>query len=234
MVSPVIIVIVFLFFLIIAIGVFFVWLSWNIPIVILSYFGDKRRPMIKLSKGRKSYGGGVWRLFVRGYKLSFRDFKREHYYPTGKGKHGALLLWEFKPGHLTPLVPKLKDKKLNTELHDAIQKLVDAGFLPVDYDHDEKLYQQLLLKAVDDTDMDWMIDESIRTEKQYTVGWRSILAKYANHIVIIMIAALLLAGFIVWLDKAPEMLGQCSSAAVESTRNILDQYAGNIAGRPPV
>lgn len=228
-----------LFLLLLSFVVFvIVWLSWKIPVVVLRYAGDKRRPVIVLTKGKTTSRDGVNRLLVKGYKWPIRNFKSEYYYPYIKGKKHALLLWEPKPGILTPTLPSLKGleggtlKKVKEVQEWLNQQLQNARLQPVDFRFDDVMYKSLLLKAVDDTDIDFMLQHIARVESQYVSGWRDFLSKYGSHMVMVVLSFCLLAGFIVWLEKSPEWAASCANAAQETTSSLLKEYVGNIAPPP--
>jgi len=218
-------------------------IMYNIPIVILRFQGDKRRPMILFTRARKSLLGGVVKLYVRGYRYPVRDFQSQYYYPSKKGKFGALILWEPKPGFLTPSIPTLQKHKKNLpkELHEAHAQLVayakQNSVKPVDFRFDEELHKDLLLRAVDDTDIDFMLQEIKRTDSQYMSGWREFMSKYGGHAVVALIAIIGLVGFVIGLDKLPNLVGQCIQAGIEAGneagKNILQRAAENVGGTPP-
>lgn len=208
---------------------------WKIPIVILRYQGDGRRPMVHFTKGRLAKRGYINGLLVKGYRLAIRDFKRAHYYPTSKGKLGALILWEFKPGWLTPIKPFIKEnEKLSAEaqvVYDKLRELTSEGQV-ADFVFDKDAYNDLLLKVVDDTDMEWYLQQVERIETQYSGGWREFLSKYGGHLVLALIAVLMLVGAIVWFDKMPELSAQCIKAGESiANENMLRSLGENLV--PP-
>lgn len=207
----------------------FYLLSWNIPVVVLRMVGSKGRPLMIPTKGKKRVDGGRPRLFVKGYRRPFRDFKAENYYPTPRGKHGGLILWEFEDGYLTPCIPKKYEKKLSAEdrlLVDQANEVLNR-FNMVGFSFDKTMHDSLVLKAVDDVDIEFMIEEIARLASQYTGGLREFLAKYAGHILVIMVAMFLLIGFIVWLDKSPEWAAQCAGAARDvAIQGLKDSITG--------
>jgi hypothetical protein len=224
-------------FMVLLLGVFALFmiylLSWNIPVVILRMVGNKGRPLLIITKGKKRSSGGVFRLFVKGYSKPIRDFKAENYYPSVKGKYGGLILWEFEDGYLTPCLPKRFEKKLTPEERVYVEKANEIlnKFNMVGFSFDKALHDGLLLKAIDDVDIEFMIEEEFRLASQYTGGLREFLAKYAGHILVVLIGCFLLIGFIVWLDKAPEMMAQCAGAAKSAVMDSLQGAAAN-AGVP--
>lgn len=222
--------------------IIYTFFTWNIPVIILRYQGDKRRPQVVITKGKRHLYAGISRLWVRGYKLPIRDFKSEFYYPSKKGKNGALILWEVKPGLLTPTIPKkikgLRKKEYQTILaefkryHEALTGL---ALKDVDFEYNHDLYKSIVLKSIDDTDIDWMLQNYARIDTQYVTGWRDFLARYGGHIVLVLIVICLLVGFIIWLDKSPELMASCSAAAQEQATNVLKEFSGQLgSGSPPV
>lgn len=200
-------------------------LKFNIPVVIMRFTGNKQRPLLIMRKAKKMMVGGVPKLIIRGYKDPIRDYMSENYYPTVKGKYGGLILWEFEDGLLTPVIPQLHElsKDQREKVKDAMEMLKTLS--PVEFSYDDKLYHQLRLKAVDDVDVEFMIQQNLRLDSQYTGGWKDFLNKYGGHITIIIIAMLLLAGLVVWLDKMPEFAAQCYGAAETAVRNSLVERA---------
>ena len=206
---------------------------WKIPIVVFRFVGNKSRPTLLLTKGRVINAFGVNRLVVKKYKTSFRNFKSEYYYPTLKGA-GGLILWEFKPGWLTPITPRLKgltpeEKERLTGLAQEIAESKAGGF-----EFDESLYKELLLKAVDDTDSEWYLRQQQRIATQYTTGWRDFLSKYGGHMLTALIVVMLFVGFVVWLKEAPNQAGQCIAAGVEAAKaTYLSDIASGVGAVIP-
>lgn len=195
-------------------------MSWNIPITILRYTGNKGRPVLIHSKGRKILRNGIPRLFVRGFKDPVRDYLAENYYPTVRGKYGGLILWEFEDGLLTPALPKKELKKLSEEdkakYEEAIAVLKSQG---VEFSFDEQMYKDLKLKIVDDVDQEFMLQEQHRLDKQYSGGPWAFLSEHAGQITVVIIAVLMLVGVIMWFDKMPEFAAQCADTA----RSIVNE-----------
>lgn len=92
--------------------IYFWWKSrYKIPVVILRFVGDKRRPMILIRYARRvGSQDGTGKLVIRKYKRQVRDFNAQYYYPAEKSPLGGLVLWEFKRGWLTPAVPEMTKK----------------------------------------------------------------------------------------------------------------------------
>lgn len=211
---------------------------WNIPVVILKFTGDKRRPTIALTKGRKQYTLGRNRLWVRGYRLPLRDFQSENYFPALGSKEGGLVLWEFKKGWLTPVRPSLKglskeEQEKVLALDKQFQELREKfqGVRSVDFEYGEEVYRQLVLKAIDDIDVEWFLRQQERIDAQYTGGWREFLQKYGGHLIIALVAVCLLVGFIVWLKEAPSQANACIQAGVEAAKQT---YLSNLASQAGV
>jgi hypothetical protein len=205
---------------------------------VLKYQGDKRRPFFKPTKAKKVMVDGVLKLFVRGYNLPVRDFQKKYYYPTQK-KNGALILWEPKDGLLTPVTPKMVKGASREDMNELKnrytvykEQLEACGVQGVDFEFDEELYNTLIMNAVDDTDIDFMLQEIARVDSQYTSGWRDFLAKYGSHMVLVIIAICLLTGFIVYLDKGPGFAAQCASMAQEASKNVFERYATTLPSPP--
>ena len=214
---------------------------WNIPVVIMKFTGDKRRPTMAFTRARKQYTLGRNRLWVKGYRLPLRDFKSENYFPALGSKEGGLVLWEFKKGWLTPVKPSLKglpaeerervialDKKFQ-EIREEFQ-----GVRSADFEYNEELYENLVLKAIDDIDVEWFLRQQERIDAQYTGGWREFLQKYGGHLIIGLVAVCMLVGWIVWLKEAPSQSGQCIQAGVEAAKaTYLSNLAAQAGGVPP-
>lgn len=225
--------------LLLVLAVFFIMkFSWNIDVAILRFVGDKRRPTLIIKKARKRRVGATVSLFVRGYKQPVKDFRAEYFYPSAKGQFGGLVLFEFKTGWLTPCVPEYR--KLSPEMKAIVkefrEKMNGAGV--VNFEFDEEMYKTLSVKAIDDVDAEWNLRQQQRIDAQYAGGWRDFLYKYAGHIAIVLIALILLIGFIIYLKEVPSMTGQCMQAGVEAAKNtylseIAGKFAGGAASVPP-
>lgn len=209
---------------------------WKIPVLIFRYRGGKERPQLIPTRARFARVMGNGKLIIKGFKHSFKDFNSKYYYPTPKG-NGALLLWEFKPGWVTPIIPKLKglsreDKERVTAVVNMLGEYKQKN---IKFEFDEQLYNELVLKAVDDINAEWYLRQQERIETQYTSGWRDFLARYSGHILTGFVVVLLFAGFVVWLKETPEMAGKCIQAGVESAKNTyLSEIAKGVAsGVPP-
>jgi hypothetical protein len=169
--------------------------------------------------------------------MPVRDFKSEYYYPAERGKHGTLILWEFKEGWLTPLTPEIKDvpQELKVQFEKLKEELKKQNI--VNFEFSEEMYRSLMIKAVDDTDAEWFINTIQRIESQYVSGWRDFLSKYGGHLLVAIVAVCLLVGWIVWIKESPEWAGQCISAGVEAAKNTYLQQLANkttaFAGIPP-
>ena len=198
-------------------------LSYNIPVVVLRYTGNKGRPLMMIKKAKKVFRQGVPKLNVRGYKQLVSDFKNENYYPSIRGPYGGLILWEFEDGMLTPVIPKKMLKQLSKEDKERIEKVlveVRSG-LVVPFEFDDQLHKQLKLKAVDDVDVEAMLQEKKRIDGQYSGGFKDFLMKYGGHITVIIIAVLMLVGVIIWFQNMPEFAAQCYGAAQRAVESSL-------------
>lgn len=234
----VLLVLLFVFMFVVVAGILFLLIrQWKIPVVVLKFQGDKRRPSLFFTKGRKNVKAGMTRLYVKGYKFPVRDFNSENYYPSVKGKLGALILFEPKPGILTPLLPYRDSKNYpesvvsafaNLEKELKLHNLVDVSF-----DFDQKIYDSILLKIIDDTDIDFLLQEYVRVDSQYTTGWQEFLSKYGGHMALVFIGILMFAGFVLWLQKSPDLAAQCYAQVQEVSKNALVEYGSKIVGGAP-
>lgn len=204
---------------------------WPIPVVILRFLGDKRRPQVLLTRGRRDMRTNVARLFVKGYKYSIRDFKSEYYYPAQKGKQGSLVLWEFRRGWLTPCVPSTKElaPEVLVDVEEKLRELSSKSV--VDFEFDPKMYKELCLNAIDDTDNEWFLQQQTRIAQQYQGGWREFMSKYGGHMALLGIGVLVFAGFVVYLDQVPSITGQCIDAGVTAAK---ETYLSGVVDKLPV
>ena len=216
------------------------WLRWNIPVTILRYTGNKGRPLMFHTKARKVMKQGVPRLIVKKYDLPIRDYLAENYYPTIRGKWGGLILWEVEDGVLTPALPKrsLIDKlkgegKLTPEqqeVYEQAQALFKAK--GVKFEFDEQLFKDIKLKIVDDVDIDFMLEEISRRKSQYNNWFAEFMNRHGSMVMIVFICMLLFAGFVVGLEKLPDLMAQCSAAGADVVKGSLLEQAANTV-RPP-
>lgn len=223
-----------------------VWLmrkSWNIPVVILRFTGDKRRPSLVVTKGKKKRRNGVTFLMVRGYDRAFRDFLAENYYPSLATKFGGLILFEFEDGWLTPLRPSWKrlTPEARAECEAALRRI--QGMRDVTFDYDKAIHDQLKLQIVDDVDADFYLQQLSRIDSQYSGPW-GWLKEHAGTLITAMALILIFVGFIMWMKEDPANSAQrCISAMGEVCRgainvtvndpNLLQNIAGRITGVPP-
>ena len=215
-------------------AVFFVWhfKSYNIPVTILRYVGGKERPLMIATRAKKLFSHGVPRLFVKGYKDPIRDYLSKNYFPTVRGKYGGLILWEFEDGLLTPCAPIRKPKKMSAEAYEQLKKAtaIIAKHHRIPFEYEDNLHNELRLKAVDDVDIEFNLQEQSRVNGQYAGGWRDFLEKYASHAAIIIIAILMLVAVIIVLDKLPGLAAQCANAATDVAKeSILRAAAASAA-----
>lgn len=208
--------------------------SYNIPVAVLRYTGGKQRPTLIVTKAKKYVRRGVPRLKVRGYKEEFRDYLSENYYPAVRSKWGGLVLWEFEDNLLTPVVPSKKIRKLGAEQRAALDKALQrlTSLSGIKFDFNKELYHELRLKAVDDVDNEFMLQEDARIDTQYAGGWRDFIAKYSGHMVVIIIAILMVVGLSLWLEKMPEFAAQCYGAAQSSLEQGFLERAGDALSPP--
>lgn len=216
---------------------FYLNFRWKIPVVVLRYTGDKNRPTVLVTKARKVGVGvmqGIRKLVVKGYKLPVRDFNSKNYYP-GKTANGALILWEFKSGWLTPAIPKKVLMGLSDEEREKFAEAI-AFFEKkqhVSFEFKEEMFNQLVLNAIDDVDAEYFLRQQQRQDAQYTGGLKDFLMKHGGSLALVLIATILLVGYIVYLDKVPSVSGQCIDAGVQAARNTwLSEIAKNFTGVP--
>lgn len=222
------------FLLVVGLLILFSVLSWNIPVTILRFTGDKRRPMVIHRKARKRTFKGVTQLRVKGYKNPIRDFLAENYWPSAKGKYGALVLWELEDGWLTPTIPR--KVKLSTEerraVEEAITTLKKVG--AVEFEYNPEMHHKLKLKIVDDVEAEYLVEQLAREDKQYTGGLFAFLDKYGVHLTFVLLGAFALVGFLVYLDKAPNLGAQCLAQLGEVVKeDFLTKVAGAATSAPP-
>lgn len=196
---------------------------WKIPVVILKFVGNKNRPTLVLTKARRVGVGwhhAVKRLVVKGYKHHFKDYKAEHYYPSQKGQ-GALMLWEYKPGWLTPVIPKKVLRNLSEQDRALIEKYLSTfqEHSVVDFTYDVETYKKLIAESIDDVDSEYMLREQVRQDGQYSGGLKDFITKNGPWMALVMIAVILLVGYVIYLDKVPSVSGQCIQAGVEAAKN---------------
>jgi len=232
MINPWIIIGIVVFILLITFLVIFVLLSWNIPVTILRFTGDKHRPMVIHKKAKKRIIRGVPHLQVRGYKGTIRDFKSDYYWPAAKGKYGALVLWEFEDGWLTPTIPRKgavtpENKKRYRESYDTLKELCKVTF-----DYDPETHHALKLKVVDDVDMEFLVEQLARQDQQYTGGFWAFMEKYGSQVTVMVIVICLLTGFIIYLKQAPDLSAQCLSQLGEVVREDFLQKMSQAAVPP--
>jgi len=192
-----------------AVLVFF-YFTWNIPVTLLRFTGDKGRPLLTHTKARKTLKNGVPTLFVKGYKDPIRDYLAENYYPTMRGKFGGLILWEFEDGLLTPALPEKTIKTLSKEEQEKYKIATDFyRNKAVSFNFDEQLYKDLKLKVVDDVDQEFMLQEQYRLEKQYSGGWRDFIERFGGTLATVLVVVLVL----VIVSKFPEYATTCAEVA---------------------
>lgn len=213
---------------------FFISKSFNIPVIVLRFVGGKDRPMMFLTKAKKRIENGVPRLLVRGYKTPIRDYLSENYYPTQRGKYGGLILWEFEDGLLTPSVPVKTLRGLSDEHRATAEKAlaIVSKLNNVQFSFDDKLHKQLKLKAVDDVDVEFMLQEVMRVNEQYSGGWRDFVNKHAGSIAVVMIMICLVVIVALVLKEMPELMSRCASAAADAAQSNMLRDAAAAAAPP--
>lgn len=216
---------------------FFLYIAnrkFNIPIAVMRLTGNKQRPTLFLTRAKKVFRNGVPHLIVKGYKDHFRDYLSENYYPTINGKYGGLILWEFEDQLLTPVIPTKVERQWSDaqkrEVNSLLQKI--NSLTGVSFSYDKFLHHELKLKAVDDVDNEFMLQENSRVDGQYAGGWRDFLLKYSGHVTVIIIAMLLLVGVILWMKNMPEFAATCYGAAQNAVQSGLLEQAAQAAAPP--
>lgn len=210
---------------------------WKIPVVILRYMGDKRRPTLLVTKARRTVWKGVKQLHIKGFKLPYRDFKSENYYPGQKGAQGALLLFEFQRGWLSPAIPKKTWDAMTDEQRGKLEEVFDylENRATVKFEFNDDMFAHLKLQAIDDVDADYFLQQIERQADQYTGGLRDFLMKHGSSLALVVVAAIILVGYIVYLDKVPSISSQCISAGIDAAQNTFFKYANNtILGGVPL
>ena len=222
----------------IIIAIIFVWsiFSWNIPIVILQFLGNKGRPNLKITRGKLVKQRGSYALRIKGYPttLSFKNFKSENWYPTS-GKTGALILWELRKGLLTPVVPK-RNKLMAKVFGDAKKEATKQEqpiLWPMNFEFDEKLYNDIELRAVDDVEIEWMLDEMARVNHQYVHGWRDWLAQNAHMIAWVLLTACIVCVVAIFMWKLPTVMQACANQAVQTSAMMLERINAIAGVTPP-
>lgn len=236
-----------------AVVLFFLYMkSWKIDVIILKYMGDKRRPSLDISrKGKIITRVGVSRLKIRGLPPEFdmKNFRAEHYWSTVRGRK-ALVLFEFANNLMTPITPQLatfselspyeRQDYLRTAPIVLSQKQTKTGWFakkeatlttamsPVSFDFDPTLYRELLLKAVDDTDMGFIVRNISRIDTQYMAGWRDFLKTHGWIIGWLLLFILAIIGITLFFQKAPDLARACADAAVQSKNSIIERAANSV------
>lgn len=182
--------------------------KWNIPMVILRFTGDKRRPNLIVTKAKKLVFNNNVELKVKGYNRRFRDFIAENYYPSPASKFGGLIAFEFEDGWLTPLRTAWKrlTKKQREEASALVCKLENMTNT-VDFEYDKATHDQLKLTIVDDVDSETYLIEQSRINTQYrgAAGW---FKENAWWLLLMVVVVLLFIGFVMWLKENPQNAAQ--------------------------
>lgn len=200
--------------------------SWNIPVVVFKLVGDKRRPTLDLSRKAKIVvEAGTRKLKIRGTPQfwEMRNFKAENYYQTTMGRP-ALVLYEFAKDCYTPMRPSLWRRVLGKK-SDGKQEVSIPVMVPVDMEFKEEELNELLLRAVDDFDPDFIVRNFSRIDSQYTGGWRAFLKEYGWIIGWLLLFCIVLVGLVLFFQKAPQLAAACAQAAVENSKNFIQKMA---------
>ncbi len=224
---------VILMFMAIGAMIFFYMRGWRIPVVIFKLVGDKRRPILDLSRKAKIIiENGVKRLKIRGtpHLWEMRNFKNENYFLDIAGRP-SLVLFEFSKDCYTPYRPLLLERWMNRWKKitpDQSEKMEELPVLTqVGVKCDAKMFSQLLLKAVDDFDPDFIVRNFGRIDRQYTGNLSHFLKESGWIIGWLLLFMLALVGGVLFLQKSPEIAAQCTGAALDATRLVLEQYVSN-------
>ena len=234
--------------IVIGIIVFLFKRRWNIPVVILRYTGDRRRPLLITTRGKKEVIDNCVQLRVKTYKRRFRDFLSANYYPSPGVPFGAILCFEFEDGWLTPLQPALKKLSKDQRIEaDKYIKQLQMLTKDVEFNYDAAVHDALKLNIIDDVDSEsYLIDQTrIRQQYQGALGW---LATHGTVVVMIVLLICLTVGFVVWVKEPPvnaaqacvaQLRGVCSDAwNITITENkamgqSIMQKLGESMGVPP-
>jgi hypothetical protein len=215
-------------FLVLIVFMVLILRGWTIPVVVFRIVGDKRRPVLDLTKRAKIINQhGVKKLKIRGtpHLWELKNFQAENYYMSVNGKQ-ALVLLEFAKDCYTPIRPTLIKRIFGGEELKELRKL--PVLVPVEMELGEGVMNDLLLKAVDDFDPDFIVRNFARIESQYSGGWRQFLKEFGWIIGWILLFTLALVGMVLFFQKAPELAAACAQAGVATTKSVLAKAAGTI------
>ena len=207
--------------------------SWKIPIVNFKLVGDKRRPVLDLTRRAKIvYRDGVKHLKIRGTPnlWEMKNFKNQDYYLTVTGQP-ALVLFEFAKDCFAPVKPSLINKIRNKE--GGVSQEEMSIFVPVGFEIANDVLEKLLLKAVDDFDPDFIVRNFARIDRQFTGGMKAFLREFGWMFGWVFLGVIVLVGLIMFFQKSPELAAACAKAAVDTSTNIAQRAAQGIAGGPP-
>lgn len=230
LVNPLLVLLGIIVFENLCLGIFY-WhfTSYDIPVTVLRFMGNKQRPALFHRRAKKRMVKGVPRLFVKGYKGSIRDYLSKNYYPSIKGKYGALAVWELEDGVITPVIPtKVKLSKEQARLIDEAARTLQTHKC-VSFAYDDRMHYQIAFKIVDDVDVEFGLQEYLRVDNQYRTGFREFLHQFAIPITFVLLGCLALAGWVVWLKEQPNLAAQCLSAGKSGMTELLKQYAASAA-----
>ena len=201
--------------------------TWKIPVTVFRFTGDKRRPLLIHTKGRKYQRHGVTELKIKGYKDPVRDFKNENYYPSPKKKFGALALFEFEDAQLTPVLPSLEELKNNPDYKTAVEVIKNLT-ATVGFNFDPRVYHQLRLNMVDDTDKDFEVQNLARQHVQYRTAFDKFMAILPYGIIGFSMMIMLI-GFILWLKEDP---ANSARSCVNAMKPLLERAAEAVVPPP--
>lgn len=215
----------------IALFFFFMVRSWKIPVVNFKLVGDKRRPVLDLTRRAKIVvRNGVKYLKFRGTPdlWEMKNFKNEDYYQTTNGEP-ALIVFEFAKDCFAPVKPGLfaAIKKIlggkNEEAETLLREV--PVFTPVGFELSETTLNGLLLKAIDDFDPDFILRNFGRIDRQYAGGLRAFLREFGWMIGWLLLFIIALVGIVMFFQKAPELAAACANAASDVGKNIIERAA---------
>ena len=105
-------------------------------------------------------------------------------------------------------------------------------FQSVGFHFDQGLHEELKLKAVDDVDVDFMLQEYARIGSQYVSGLGEFFMKYGGHLSLAVVSIALLIGVILFFQKAPDIAASCAQAGVKGSETLIKEIASQV-NTPP-
>lgn len=213
--------------------IFFLFIrSWKIPVVCFKLVGDKRRPILDLTRRAKLVvRNGVKYLKFRGTPdlWEMKNFKNEDYYQTVNGVP-ALIVFEFAKDCFAPIKPGMFSRKKGEP---SFEERSMPYFTPIHFEMADDTLQGLLLKAIDDFDPDFIIRNFGRIDRQYSGGLRAFLREYGWMIGWLLLFVIALVGIILFFQKAPELAAACANAATDVGKSIVERAASYAATGVP-